>query len=63
MTTAPPVGLQYRKVASTPDQWSALEAWLAADASIPWEVATEGRRVAQWGYRYDYASHEVDLTP
>lgn len=46
-----------------PDQWSALEAWLAADASIPWEVATEGRRVAQWGYRYDYASHEVDLTP
>ena len=37
--------------------------WLAEDASIPWEVATEGRRVAQWGYRYDYASHMVDPTP
>ncbi len=58
-----PLGFQYREAASTPAQWNALEAWLAEDASIPWEVATEGRRVAQWGYRYDYASHMVDLSP
>lgn len=58
-----PPGLQYREAASTPAQWQALEGWLAADASIPWEVATEGRRVAQWGYRYDYGSHMVDTAP
>eukprot|EP01052_Picozoa_sp_SAG31_P047614 SAG31_NODE_9606_length_1251_cov_2.528646_1_plen_145_part_00 len=39
-----------------------LQAWLAS-AAPPWEVATEGRRVAQFGYRYDYRKHCVDPTP
>ena len=46
-----------------PAHWQELEAWLAEDGSIPWERAPEGRRVAQWGYRYDYSSHKVDRTP
>lgn len=32
----------------------------AAAAVIPWERAVEGRRVAQWGWRYDYSKHCVD---
>lgn len=59
---APP-GLLYRENAATPEQWQEMHTWLVEDASIPWEVATEGRRVAQWGYRYDYCSHKVDPTP
>lgn len=26
------------------------------DGYIPWEQAREGRRVAQWGVRYDYTN-------
>ena len=59
---APP-GLQYREAAATHAVWQQLEAWLAEDSRIPWEFAPEGRRVAQWGYRYDYSSHRVDRTP
>ena len=61
---APPEGFIYAENVVAAELWAELEAWLGSDASmIPWEVATEGRRVAQWGFRYDYSSHSVDETP
>ena len=29
---------------------------------VPWELSAEGRRVAQWGFRYDYGKQKVDAT-
>ena len=46
--------------AVSPDAWAALEGWLDTDGTIPWERAREGRRVAQYGARYDYASQGVE---
>ena len=60
---APPEGFIYAENVVAAELWAELEAWLGSDASVPWEVATEGRRVAQWGFRYDYSSHSVDETP
>ena len=58
-----PTGLQYIEGAVSPALWGELQVWLVSDPQIPWERAVEGRRVAQWGYRYDYQVHDVDRTP
>lgn len=59
---APP-GLTQTLAAVTPATWEAFQLWLGHDTEIPWEKAIEGRRVAQWGVRYDYSRQKVDLTP
>ena len=44
---------------------AALLAWLESPpeaSGVPWERAIEGRRVAQWGCRYDYGTQSVDTT-
>ena len=62
MIHAPP-GLTITPHAITPENSAALQHWLQHDQAIPWEVSLEGRRVAQFGVRYDYQSQHVDLTP
>jgi len=58
-------------------EWPKLRAWIAGqepeskevrsptlgEESIPWELSAETRRVAQWGFRYDYKTQDVDLSP
>eukprot|EP00930_Biecheleria_cincta_P063302 TRINITY_DN48831_c0_g1_i1.p1 TRINITY_DN48831_c0_g1~~TRINITY_DN48831_c0_g1_i1.p1 ORF type:complete len:457 (+),score=54.45 TRINITY_DN48831_c0_g1_i1:90-1460(+) len=56
-------GLSQTRSAVLPSTWNSFQRWLHEDAAIPWETAIEGRRVAQWGVRYDYARQEVDLSP
>ncbi|CAK9051073.1 unnamed protein product [Durusdinium trenchii] len=58
-----PEGFQRASVAKSPKEWSALKRWMEECQEIPWEKAIEGRRVAQWGVRYDYTTQSVDLTP
>ncbi|CAE7238448.1 unnamed protein product [Symbiodinium natans] len=58
-----PPGFAATAAAVAPSTWQELQRWLQEDTSIPWERAIEGRRVAQWGVRYDYDKQEVDLTP
>ena len=60
---APP-GLSVVPGAIPAEHADAIEHWLeSAGSDIPWERAVEGRRVAQYGCRYDYAAQGVDLTP
>ena len=59
---APP-GLTLTPGALPHEHADALEHWLARSPDIPWERAVEGRRVAQFGCRYDYVAQGVDLTP
>ena len=56
-------GLEVKNDAITEENLSKLTNWLKEDKEIPWEYAIEGRRVAQWGVRYDYDKQCVDLTP
>ena len=67
-----PAGLVYCERAASDVVWRELRAWLMDSGavssdesldSVPWERASEGRRVAQFGYRYDYSTHSVDLRP
>ena len=58
-----PPGLTITPNAITPENCAALQHWLQHDEAIPWEHAVEGRRVAQFGVRYDYQTQSVDLTP
>ena len=57
-----PPGLTLTPDALRREHADALEHWLASPG-IPWERAVEGRRVAQYGCRYDYEAQGVDLTP
>eukprot|EP00931_Biecheleriopsis_adriatica_P042292 TRINITY_DN24103_c0_g1_i2.p1 TRINITY_DN24103_c0_g1~~TRINITY_DN24103_c0_g1_i2.p1 ORF type:complete len:413 (-),score=52.11 TRINITY_DN24103_c0_g1_i2:26-1264(-) len=59
----PVPGLRQTRSAVLPTTWESFRQWLSQDADIPWEKAKEGRRVAQWGVRYDYSRQTVDLTP
>jgi len=59
----PVPGLTQTRSAVLPATWESFHDWLSRDTDIPWEKATEGRRVAQWGVRYDYSPQAVDLTP
>jgi alkylated DNA repair dioxygenase AlkB len=43
--------------------WERLRTWMELNEEIPWEVAVEGRRVAQFGVRYSYVDQKVDHTP
>ena len=58
-----PTGFEYCADAVPEQVWLQLRSWLATDTTIPWERAAEGRRVAQWGFRYDYARHCVESKP
>ena len=42
--------------------WESFHEWLQECEEIPWEVAIEGRRVAQWGARYAYDLQTVVRT-
>ena len=60
----PPSGLTYHPGVVAEPTWLQLRHWLLQPgAAIPWERAAEGRRVAQWGFRYDYMLHAVDKQP
>lgn len=61
--TTPPDGfyLEYDAVAEA--SWERLQEWMKKDKSIPWEIAIEGRRVAQFGCRYSFTDQKVDHTP
>ena len=63
MTTPLPPGLTITPHAITSEHSAALQHWLQHDTAIPWEHSIEGRRVAQFGVRYDYHQQCVDLTP
>lgn len=58
-----PDGFRRWCCAKSPTDWAKLKTWMEEMISIPWERALEGRRVAQWGVRYDYTNQCVDLTP
>ncbi|CAE8603191.1 unnamed protein product, partial [Polarella glacialis] len=47
------------------ENWQELRRWLDSGdvCAVPWEKAREGRRVVQWGARYDYSKQAVDRTP
>ena len=62
MSSLPP-GLTITPHAISPENSAALQHWLQHDSAIPWEQAIEGRRVAQFGVRYDYTTQCVDLSP
>ena len=55
-----PNGFGRTAYAKRPADWEALRSFLAS-AELPWERAIEGRRVAQWGCRYDYEKQCVDF--
>ena len=57
-----PEGFRRSCFAKSPEQWLKLQSWMEVDTEIPWEHAIEGRRVAQWGVRYDYVKQCVDVT-
>ena len=63
MSAPPPPGLTLTPHAITAENSAALQHWLQHDTLIPWETSVEGRRVAQFGVRYDYETQCVDLTP
>ena len=54
-----PEGFRRTVCAKRPADWEALQTFLGSE--LPWERAIEGRRVAQWGARYDYEQQCVDL--
>ena len=56
-------GLSVKNEAISEENLIKLSSWLDKNECIPWEQAIEGRRVAQWGVRYDYSKQCVDLTP
>jgi DNA oxidative demethylase len=58
-----PTGLTITPNAISAEHSAALQHWLQHDKGIPWEKSIEGRRVAQFGVRYDYETQSVDLTP
>eukprot|EP00933_Yihiella_yeosuensis_P000893 TRINITY_DN101432_c0_g1_i1.p1 TRINITY_DN101432_c0_g1~~TRINITY_DN101432_c0_g1_i1.p1 ORF type:complete len:220 (+),score=21.77 TRINITY_DN101432_c0_g1_i1:20-679(+) len=58
-----PRGFQHTQQAVSEAAWTELKEWLETEKSIPWETAIEGRRVVQWGCRYDYDTQAVDPTP
>lgn len=45
------------------EQWESLREWFESSTEIPWETAIEGRKVAQFGFRYDYEAQAVDPNP
>jgi hypothetical protein len=70
MPTATPVlsipGLRLRPGALDADTQEAILKWIQAPpgdgSNMPWEISSEGRRVAQFGARYDFGRQEVDLS-
>ena len=62
---AAPSGFVRTESAVPAPRAAALLAWLESppeESGVPWERAIEGRRVAQWGCRYDYETQYVDTT-
>lgn len=64
----PPQGFELIPNAASEGAWSALQEWLETDIlngslqTIAWEIGAQNRRVAQFGFRYDYDKDVVDTT-
>ena len=64
-----PEGLIVQHNAVSENTWEVLEHWLKKDAfpeettpsSIPWEIGAQNRRVAQFGFRYNYDTSVVEF--
>lgn len=64
----PPEGFELTPNAVSEETWMKLKEWLDTDklngkhCPIPFEIGAQNRRVAQFGFRYDYINDVVDTT-
>ena len=63
-----PEGFVYTNEAASETSWTILKTWLESDflagalIPIPWQIGAQNRKVAQFGFRYDYEKDIVDMT-
>lgn len=61
-----PQGFSLAHNAVSEGNWKKLRHWMETDVlkeritPIPWEIGAQNRRVAQFGFRYDYVNDVVD---
>ena len=65
--SAPPQGFYMEHDAVSDDIWKSLQRWLQSNNnnnnnSIPWEIGAPNRKVAQFGFRYNYESSQVEFS-
>lgn len=65
----PPKGFKLIPNAVTEETWKILQRWLETGYNledqhepIPWQIGAQNRKVAQFGFRYDYEKDTVDTT-
>ncbi|CAB9517944.1 expressed unknown protein [Seminavis robusta] len=57
----PPEGFYLEHNIVPEETWKRLEHWLEHDTTIPWEIGAQNRSVAQFGFRYNYDTSEVEF--